>query len=57
MVPLGEIFQYLLTGLSPGGIHAMVALCLFIMGETTRPISGTNAACMSRVPADSFLFR
>ena len=33
---MGEVLQYLLTGLSLGGIYALVALGFYIMWEATR---------------------
>lgn len=33
---MGEILQYLLTGLSLGGIYALIALGFYVMWETTR---------------------
>jgi len=39
---MGEILQYLLTGLSLGGIYALVALGFFIMWEATKAANFTH---------------
>src|SRR5262245_48776864 len=39
---MGELLQYLLTGLSLGGIYALVALGFFIMWEATRAANFTH---------------
>ena len=42
MVAMGEILQYLLTGLSLGGIYALVALGFYIMWEATKAANFTH---------------
>ena len=39
---MGEILQYLLTGLSLGGIYALVALGFYIMWEATKAANFTH---------------
>jgi branched-chain amino acid transport system permease protein len=39
---MGEVLQYLLTGLSLGGIYALVALGFYIMWEATRAANFTH---------------
>ena len=39
---MGEILQYLLTGLSLGGIYALVALGFYIMWEASKAANFTH---------------